>query len=70
MAVKTYQVGTITLNKANATLSKLRQVLDNKALRSVYCAIFGSHLFHAFLVWAQNTNLIKGLHLLLEKSHS
>ena len=34
----------LKLNKANAMLSKLRHVLDIKTLRSVYYAIFESHL--------------------------
>ena len=45
-------------------LSKLRHVLDIKTLRSVYYAIFESHLCYASLVWAQNTNSVKRLHLL------
>ena len=56
------------LNKANAMLSKLRHVLDIKTRRSVYYAIFESHLFYASLVWAQNNNSAKGLHLLQKKS--
>ena len=58
----------LKLNKANAMLSKLRHVLNIKTLRSVYYAIFGSHLYYASLVWAQNTNLVKRLYLLQEKS--
>ena len=49
-------------------LSKLRHVLDIKTLRSVYYAIFESHLCYASLVWAQNTNSVKRLHLLKKKS--
>ena len=40
----------LKLNKANAMLSKLRHVLDIKTLRSVYYAIFESHLCYASLV--------------------
>ena len=40
----------LELNKANAMLSKLRHVLDIKTLRSVYYAIFESHLCYASLV--------------------
>ena len=53
---------------ANAMLSKLRQVLDIKTLRLVYYAIFESHLCYASLLWAQNTNSVKKLHLLQKKS--
>ena len=58
----------VKLNKSNAMLSKLRHVLDIKTPRSVYYAIFESHLCHASLVWAQNTNPVKRLHLLQKKS--
>ena len=49
-------------------LSKLKHVLDIKTLRSVHYAIFESRLCHASLVWAQNTNSVKRLHLLLKTS--
>ena len=58
----------LKVNKANAMFSKLRHVLDIKTLRSVYYAIFESHLCYASLVWAQNTNSVKRLHLLQKKS--
>ena len=58
----------LKLNKASAMLSKLRHALDSKTLRSVYYAIFESHLCYASLVWAQNTNSVKRLHLLQKKS--
>ena len=40
------------LNKANATLSKLRHLSDIKTLRLVYNAILESHLYYASPVWA------------------
>ena len=49
-------------------LSKLRNVLDIKTLKSVYYAIFKSHLCYASLVWVQNTTLFKILHLLWKRS--
>ena len=58
----------LKLNKANAILSKLRHVLDIKTLRSVYYAIFESHLCYASLVWAQSNISVKRLHLLQKKS--
>ena len=57
----------LMLNKANAMLSKVRHAWDIKTLRSVYCSIFESHLCYASLVWAQNTNSVKRLHLLQKK---
>ena len=57
----------LKLNKANAMLSKLTHVLDIKTLRSVYYAIFESHLCYASLIWAQNTNSVKKASLITEK---
>ena len=53
----------LKINKANAMLSKLRHVLDTKTLKYYCYAIFES----TSLVWAQNTNSIKKLHLLQKK---
>ena len=61
-----HQINHVAL-KANAMLSKLRHILDIKTPRSVYYAIFGSHLCYASLVWAQNTNSVKRLYLLQKK---
>ena len=58
----------LKLNKANVMLSKLRHVIDIKTLRSVYYAIFKSHLCYASLVRVQSTNSVKRLHLLEKKS--
>ena len=58
----------LKLNKANAMLSKLRHVLDVKTLKSVYYAIFESHLCYALLVWAQNTNSVKRFYVLQKRS--
>ena len=58
----------LKLNEANVTLSKLRHVLDIKTLRSVCYTIFESHLCYDSLLWAQNTNSAKRLHLLRKKS--
>ena len=53
----------LKLNKAIAMLSKLRHVLDIKTLKSVYYTICESHLCYASLVWTQNNNSVKRLHL-------
>ena len=58
----------LKLNKVSPMLSKLRHVLDIKTPKSVYYAIFESHLWYASLVWAQNTNSVERLHLLQKKS--
>ena len=57
----------LKLNKANAMLSKLRHILDIKTLRSVYYAMFESHLCYASLVRAKNTNSVERVHLLQTK---
>ena len=57
----------LKLNKATAMLSKSRHALDIKTLRSVYYAIYESHLCYASHVWAQNTTSVKRVHLLHKK---
>ena len=40
-------------NRANALLFKLRQYVSPKILKSIYFAIFKSHLSYCSLIWAQ-----------------
>ena len=40
----------VKLNRANAMLSKVRHFVDKKTLKSIYHAIFESHLFYSCLV--------------------
>ena len=49
-------------------LSKVRHFVHKKTLKSIYHAIFESHLFYSCLVWAQNINSIKRLYILQKKS--
>ena len=58
----------VKLNRANAMLSKVRHFVHKKTLKSIYHAIFESHLFYSCLVWAQNINSIKRLYILQKKS--
>ena len=51
---------------ANAILFKIRNYLNPKILRSIYFAIFESHLNYSFIVWAQNPGSIKRL-IILQK---
>ena len=44
----------IKLNRANALLFKIRKYVSPKILRSIYFAIFDSHLSYCCLLWAQN----------------
>ena len=39
-----------------------------KTLKSIYFSIFESHLYYTSLVWTQNFNSVKRLHLLQKKS--
>ena len=45
------------LNNANSMLPKIRNYVDIKKLKSIYHAIFGSHLSYASLVWVQNSSI-------------
>ena len=52
------------LNRANALLFKIRNYVNQKVLRSIYFAIFDSHLNYANLIWAQNSNAIQQIIIL------
>ena len=52
---------------ANAILFKIRNYLNPKILRSIYFAIFESHLNYSSLVWAQDPCSIKRLIILQKK---
>ena len=49
-------------------LSKVRQFVYKKTLKSIYHTIFKSHVFYSCLAWAQNINSIKRLFILQKKS--
>ena len=55
------------LNRANAFLFKIRNYVNQKVLRSIYFAIFDSHLNYANLIWAQNSNAIQQIIILQKK---
>ena len=54
------------LIRANAILFKIRNYVNPKILRSIYFAIFESHLNYSSIVWAQNPGSIKRL-IILQK---
>ena len=58
----------VKLNRANAMLSKVRDMVQKKTLKSIYHGIFESHLFYSCLVWARNINSIERLYILQKKS--
>ena len=45
------------LNRANALLFKIRNYVNFNTLKSIYFAIFDSHINYASLVWGQNLHL-------------
>ena len=47
------------LNRASALLFKIRKYVSLKILRSIYSAIFHSHLSYCCLAWAQEFNSIQ-----------
>ena len=58
----------IKLNKANAILSKLKNFVNPNILRSIYFAIFESHLNYSSIVWGQNVDSSNRLFLLQKKA--
>ena len=48
----------VKLNRANVLLFKIRKYVSPKILRSIYFAIFKSHLSYCSLVWVQNLRTI------------
>ena len=44
------------LNRGNAIQTKLKHFIDRKTLKSIFDPVFGPHLCHSSLVWAQNSN--------------
>ena len=56
------------LNRANALLFKIRNFVKPKTLRTIYFAIFESHLNHANLVWGQNVNAMQRISTLQKKA--
>ena len=54
----------VKLSRANALLFKIRNFVNSSILRTIYFAIFESHLNHWDLAWSQNCNAINGLVIL------
>ena len=48
----------VKLNRANALLFKIRNLVNNSILRTIYFSIFESHLNYCSLVWSQNRHTI------------
>ena len=57
----------VKLNRANALLFKIRNLVNQKVPRSIYFAVFYSHLNYSNLIWAQHSNTVQ--RIILRKSH-
>ena len=57
----------VKLNRANALLFKIRKFVNSSILRTIYFAIFESHLSYCCLLWSQNCNAINRLEILQKK---
>ena len=57
----------VKLNRSNALLFKIRNHVNSSILRTLYFAIFESHLNYCSLVWSQNCNAINHLVILQKK---
>ena len=58
----------VKLNRANTLLMKIRNFVNSSILRTIYFAIFESHLNYCCLVWSQNCNAINRLVILQKKA--
>ena len=54
----------VKLNRANTLLFKIRKCVSPKILRSIYFAIFESHLSYCSLFWAYNFRTIQQIVIL------
>ena len=58
----------IKLNRDNALLFKIRNFVNITILKTIYFAIFDSHINYANLVWAQNSNAMSRILTLQKKA--
>ena len=58
----------VKLNRANALLFKIRNFVNIIILKTIYFAIFDSHINYANLVWAQNSNAMSRILTLVKKA--
>ena len=56
------------LVKTNAMLCKLRHYMNEVTIKSIYCAIFHSHLLYVCTAWGQNLNPKHRINLLQKKA--
>ena len=58
----------IKLNRANALLSIIRNYVNKHTLRTIYFAIFDSHINYANLIWGHNVNTVSRIVILQKKA--
>ena len=58
----------ININRANALLYTSRNFVNRDILRTIYFAMFDTHLNHANLIWDQNLNAVSRIVILQKKA--
>ena len=58
----------IKLNRANALLYTIRNFVNRHILRTIYFAIFDTHLNYGNLIWGQNLNAVSRIVVLQKKA--
>ena len=59
---------TIKLNRTNALLPVIRNYVNKHILRTIYFAIFDSHINYANLIWGQNLHALSRISILQKKA--
>ena len=58
----------IKLNRANTLLSIIRNYVNKHSLRTIYFAIFDSHINYVNLIWGQNLHSLSRIIILQKKA--
>ena len=58
----------VKLNRANALLFTIRNYVNKHILRTIYFAIFDSHINYANLIWGQNLHALSRIIILQKKA--
>ena len=58
----------IKLNRVNALLFKIRNFVNINTLKTIYYAIFDSHINYTNVIWAQNLNAVNRVSILQKKA--
>ena len=56
------------LNRTNAILYKVRDFVNANILKSIYYALFESHINYASIIWGQNISTINRFYILQKKA--